>query len=171
MMLKNFSLTVGRFAAAGCLLVGLAGTTLAAAAPASASGGWVLLKNMNSGLCLHASSGGGPGAWVTQENCNREERGQWWYFGPLHAGDTVYSRLYNSYGNCLDTWNGYNPGTVIVWSCNYGRSQDVAMGSYSNLQSGSNSVEPPGMSGQSGTQMIIWPTNGSLNQGWVRVDL
>ncbi|MFE3073573.1 RICIN domain-containing protein [Streptomyces sp. NPDC059247] len=122
--------------------------------------------NRNSGLCMHASSGGGAGAWVTQEVCNQNEPGQWWSYTFVN-GNVV---MYNMLGNCLDAHNGANPGTVIVWGCHGGQSQQFFDGRNGILSVPSGqAVEPPGLSKQPGTQLIMWWANGTLNQQWWRM--
>ncbi|MFE3073574.1 RICIN domain-containing protein [Streptomyces sp. NPDC059247] len=161
---------IGRFSAVGALLLAVLGGNLVSASPAAAND-WFMLKNMNSGLCLHASSGGGPGAWVTQEVCNPGENNQWWTWQLGNSPDTVFQiQALKNFGSdaCVDTYNGNNPGTVIMWYCTFTSSQYLAKthlgGNLENYMG--MSVEPPGLSKQPGTQMIMWRTNGTLNQQW-----
>ncbi|MGE7390840.1 RICIN domain-containing protein [Streptomyces sp. NPDC004126] len=168
LLTRNVSRVLGRFAAVGGLMLGLLGVNLGTAAPASANNGWFMLGNYNSGLCMHASSGGGPGSWVTQETCNVNELGQWWSW--WYGYGTNRPMLVNGLqGRCLESYNGNNPGTVIVWYCNNSDSQVWSWGTAQNLEPiGPFSIEPPGKSKQPGTQLIIWETNGTVNQKWWR---
>ncbi|MGW5852275.1 RICIN domain-containing protein [Streptomyces sp. NPDC055254] len=162
---KKSSRMLGSFATVAGLMLGSFGVTVGTATPASADG-WIRLFNDATGMCMHASSGGGPGAWVTQELCNQDERGQLW----AYATDTSNRMTLRSFdwGLCLDGYNGNNPGTVIVWPCNQGASQAWTLTSnqsFKNVGSGK-VIEPPGQSANAGNQLLVWPENGSRYQKW-----
>ncbi|MGW5852274.1 RICIN domain-containing protein [Streptomyces sp. NPDC055254] len=147
----------------------MAGAGVGGAASASAQTGWFMMGNYNSGMCMHASSGGGAGAWVTQEVCNQNEPGQWWRITSASNRD-VYQ---NYFGKCLDSHNGNNPGTVIVWHCHAQDSQNFywredAYLAVDSSAGGVFALEPPGESKRAGTQLIMWRANGTVNQKWWR---
>ncbi|MET9465973.1 RICIN domain-containing protein [Streptomyces sp. NPDC006544] len=163
--LRKFSGILGRIAAVGALLLGSLGVHFSTAAPASADEGWFMLGNYRNGLCMHASSGGGAGAWVTQENCNQYETRQWWRW--MYMGHTQVLQNYS--GMCLDSYNGNNPGTVIVYYCNGGSTQYFVWFSESRtleVNFAGDAVEPPSLSNKPGTQLIMWSRNGTPNQQW-----
>ncbi|MFJ5025775.1 ricin-type beta-trefoil lectin domain protein [Streptomyces goshikiensis] len=153
---------LGRFAAVGGLLLGLLGVNVVASAQASAAviPQYLISNSANENFCMHASSGGGAGAWVTLEYCNANETGQWWYF--------LDGKVRNYQGNCLDSYNGQNPGTVIVWPCNGAASQNWVFSDHDGFRQGGYKIEPPGQTARPGNQLIMWPNNGTYWQSWYR---
>ena len=164
-MKRKIARALGRSSAITSLVIGIAGAGMASAAPASASSEYFWMLNGGSGQCMHASAGGQPGSWVTQEYCNRAEINQLWRWTWDGQGRKV---LQNGSGYCLDGYNGQNPGTVIVWICNGSDSQawkwGVKTSGLENYGSGK-SIEPPGQSTDH-NQLIMWPTNGTAWQTW-----
>ncbi|MET9465974.1 RICIN domain-containing protein [Streptomyces sp. NPDC006544] len=160
--------SLGRFAAVGALVIGFAGVGAVSATPASAASNWFNLVNGGTNMCMHASSGGEAGAWVTQEDCNFNEPRQRWTWNWDGAGRKV---LRNWSGYCLEGYNGENPGTLIVWNCTGVDSQAWYWGENYDLQNygyfSGRSVEVPGKSHNPGTQLILWPTNGTSFQRWI----
>ncbi|MEJ8640230.1 RICIN domain-containing protein [Streptomyces sp. MS1.HAVA.3] len=166
----KYSRTLGRFSAVCALIMGLLGINLVTAESASADYGWFQFKNVGTSQCMHASSGGGAGAWVTQEWCRYDEMAQRWTWGKDSQGRWI---LVNWQGKCLDSYNGQNPGTVIVWTCNGADSQTWNFGSNPGMlepRGGAflgRAIEPPGEAVNPGAQLIMWPLNATIFQRWV----
>ncbi|KAJ3320976.1 hypothetical protein HDU76_000181 [Blyttiomyces sp. JEL0837] len=134
---------------------------------------WMGTLQTAEGLCLDASAG--QGFTVTAQNCNPNNRGQFWTIQPT---DTNYQnfRVYAPFMDlCLDVfgYNQNNGGDVGMWRC-----IDGALNQQFNVNDNGGSVQiqsawsqlclelPYNMLHPAGWRVDQWACDGGVNQQW-----